>query len=215
MKKLALVVILFIFSGLAFFWYTSTKQQAFRVSEVIDGDTIILDDGRTVRYISVDAPELKKGPKGQDKCFAQEATEINRQLVENKRVRIETDKNEMDRFGRTLAYVYLDETFINQHLLEQGAAKFHLDTVNLKHQADLIAVTQKAHEDKVGLWSQCAPDPKVGCQVKGNYDKWGQRRYHLPNFRHYQQVVINYEDGDQWFCTEKEAIKAGFEKARE
>ena len=108
-----------------------------------------------------------------------------------------------------------NQSFINQSLLEQGAAKFHLDTVNLEHQAELIATAQKAHQDKVGLWSQCAPEPKVGCQVKGNYTARGHRWYHLPTFRHYNQTVVNLESGDQWFCTEEEAVEAGFEKARE
>lgn len=184
------------------------------VARVIDGDTIKLSNGKVVRYIGIDTPEMAKGqtPAG---CFAQEATEMNRQLVEGKQVKIKTDKNEMDNFGRTLAYVYLDEIFVNQYLLEQGAGKFQLDTVNIQHSPVLAAAAQKAHQEKAGLWSKCAPTPELGCQVKGNLDRLDKRWYHLPAFRHYEQTVVNLEHGDQWFCTEAEAEKAGFQKARE
>jgi len=79
----------------------------------------------------------------------------------------------------------------------------------------LVSASEFAHEQNKGLWSFCAPDPNVGCQVKGNYDKHGHRFYHLPEFRHYPQVKVNLENGDQWFCTEKEAQKAGFTRGRE
>lgn len=218
-KKLALVVILFVFSGLAFSWYTSTKQQAFRVSEVIDGDTIRLEDGRRIRYISVDSPELSKGEK-EDECFAQEAKRLNEKLVLGKKIRLEFDTNEMDRFGRYLAYVYLknspqEEIFLNEHLLAEGRGEFQLDTVNLRYQSVLIKAAETASQEKKGLWGSCAPDPKVGCQIKGNLDKWDQRWYHLPSFRHYDQIVINLDHGDRWFCSEQEAQKAGFKRARE
>ena len=193
-------------------WKVSPKT--YIVTQVTDGDTIKLSNGEIVRYISIDAPELRKG-EHEAQCFAQQAKEINERLIKNKKVRIETDENKMDRFGRTLAYVYQDNIFINQQLLEQGAGKFHLDTVNNKYQSTLIAAANQAHKEKTGLWKDCAPDPEIGCLIKGNLDKLDHRWYHLPEFRHYSQVVVNLEKSDQWFCTEEEAKEAGFEKARE
>lgn len=182
------------------------------VTEVTDGDTIKLVDNRRIRYLNIDAPE-------KDECYALKAKEINEKLVLNKKVRLELDKNEMDRFGRTLAYVYVakngQEMMINQSLLEKGAAIYQLDTVNLKHAEILTTTANQAHDQKKGLWQECASNPKEGCLIKGNYDDQGHRWYHLPHFRHYSQVIINLEDGDQWFCTEEEAIKTGFKKARE
>ncbi|MCJ7827595.1 thermonuclease family protein [Patescibacteria group bacterium] len=145
------------------------------------------------------------------------AKKINEQLVAGQKIRLEFDTNEMDRFGRLLAYVYLTDktTSINEQLLNQGAGKFMLDTVNLSNQNKLIAAAQKAHDNKTGLWSTCAPDPKIGCVVKGNMGDSGHRWYHLPEFRHYDQTNIRLDKADQWFCSEKEALKAGFTKARE
>jgi micrococcal nuclease len=194
--------------------YIFRPEKTFLVTQVTDGDTIVLEDGRTIRYLNLDTPEIGQG-ENPDECFGQEAKKINEELVLGKRIRLELDTNQMDRFGRTLAYVFVDDTFVNKELLGLGAAEFHLDTINIAYQQELVAAAQKAHEDKAGRWSQCAPDPEKGCLIKGNLDRLDKRWYHLPSFRHYDQVVVNLEDSDRWFCTEQEAIQAGFEKARE
>lgn len=191
--------------------WIGAENKTYLVVKVVDGDTIHLSDGRRIRYIGLNTPEKKT-----DECFWQEAMKLNKELVGDKQIRIETDSNEKDRFGRVLAYAYLkDGTFVNKVLIEKGMAKFHLDTVNLKHQEELMMAANEAHENNVGLWKACAEVPKEGCVVKGNYDVSGHRYYHLPEFRHYSQTVINLDDGDQWFCSEEKAIEAGFTRARE
>lgn len=208
-KALLLILSLFL---LGFFSWQHFSSQSFTVTEVIDGDTIKLNDGRRIRYISIDAPE-------EGECFVQEAKEINSDLVLGKQVRLERDTNEMDRFGRYLAYVYLregeEEIFVNEFLLAEGAGEFFLDTVNLRYQDLLVQAAEKAHQEKKGLWQTCAPNPQVGCQIKGNVDRLDKRWYHLPNFRHYEATEVNLEHGDRWFCTEEDAQAAGFERARE
>jgi len=207
-KALLLILSLLIFG---FFSWQFLFPSSFTVTEVVDGDTIKLSDGRRIRYISIDAPE-------EEECFAQEAKEINSDLVLSKKVRLEMDTNEMDRFGRYLAYVYLQDEekkiFVNEFLLIEGAAEFFLDTVNLRYQNLLVQAAEKAHQENKGLWQTCAPDSK-GCQIKGNVDRLDKRWYHLSSFRHYEQVVVNLEHGDRWFCTEEGAQEAGFERARE
>lgn len=218
MAKSKLIFPLFFFFLALFSYQYFSSSPKLKVVKVVDGDTIKLSDGRTIRYLNLDTPELAKG-EAEDDCFAQEAKEISQHLVLGKEVRLEFDVNEMDRFGRYLAYVYVlderEEIFVNQYLLEQGAGEFFLDTVNLKYQHVLIKAAEKGHKEKKGLWKKCAEDPKAGCIIKGNLDKWDKRRYHLPYFRHYPQIVMRLEQGDRWFCTEEEAIKAGFKRARE
>lgn len=208
-KALLLIFFLFIFG---FFSWQHFSCQSFTVTEVVDGDTIKLNDGRTIRYISIDSPEERD-------CFAQEAEEINKELVLGNQVRLERDTNEMDRFGRYLAYVYVQngekEIFVNEYLLAQGAGEFFLDTVNLRYQELLVQAAEKAHQENKGLWQTCAPNPQIGCQIKGNVDRLDKRWYHLPSFRHYEATEVNLEHGDRWFCTEEDAQAAGFEKARE
>ena len=212
-KILVFFVVLFSLILSFLFLKSPSLGESFMVVEVVDGDTIKLEDGRTIRYLGVDTPEEKQ-------CFSQEAETLNRESVLNKSVRVEMDINEMDRFGRYLAYIYVqgeggEEIFVNQYLIGQGAGEFFLDTVNLRYQDILIKTAEQSHQEKKGLWRACAPDPEIGCLVKGNYDISGHRWYHLPSFRHYDLTVVNLENGDRWFCSEAEAQTAGFKRSRE
>lgn len=175
-----------------------------KVTRIIDGDTVVLSNGIHVRLIGIDTPE-------KNDCFASEATKITENLLLNKNVVLKTDIDDLDQFGRTLGYLYSnDGTLINKELLELGAGEYFLDNQNIKYQKEFIAAETVAHDQKLGMWKMCG-----SCDVKGNYDIHGKRYYHLPSFRHYDQVVINLNKGDRWLCGEEYAIKAGFTKARE
>ena len=72
-----------------------------RVTQVIDGDTITIEGGYRVRYIGIDAPEVY--PKLE--AYGIEAWQANRKLVDDKRIRLEQDVSETDKYGRLLRYV--------------------------------------------------------------------------------------------------------------
>ena len=97
------------------------------VHRVIDGDTVELGDGQLVRYIGIDTPELRRRVGGRwveaPEPFAREAMEANRALVEGKRVQLEYDVRTYDRYGRLLAYVYVDGQMVNEALLQDGDAQ--------------------------------------------------------------------------------------------
>ncbi|OGK64525.1 hypothetical protein A2313_04735 [Candidatus Roizmanbacteria bacterium RIFOXYB2_FULL_41_10] len=190
------------------FGYLQFRPQTHLVTRIIDGDTIELDNGERVRYLGVDTPEIGE-------CYATAAISLNRQLVLNKQVHLQTDANKLDQYGRILAYVFVSKIMINQELLRQGAGAYFEDYLNHRYQAELIAAAQGAHQNKTGLWRTCAQDKKLGCLIKGNLDPNDRRFYHLPGFRHYSQIVMNLDKGDRWFCTEPDAIAAGFKRARE
>jgi len=182
--------------------------QYYKVVRMVDGDNFELEDGRRIRLLNVDTPE-------EGMCFREQSTQISTDLLLNQKVKIETDINNMDRFGRTLAYVFLkDGTFINKKLLEEGVGEFQIDTVNLKYQDNLTKAAEDGHDNIKGLWSSCAPDSQKGCLIKGNVDKRGQRRYILPESRYWINSTIRFDKEDRWFCTEQLAIEAGFTKAR-
>lgn len=201
-KKLSLVAVMV---GVVAVLGTGFSSRVHRVVRIIDGDTIEVSGyAKNIRLMGIDTAE-----KGE--CYREESTKIVQDLLLDKSVRIETDANETDNFGRVLGYVYLtDGTFVNKRLLEQGMGRFFYDSVNLKHQEELISAAEAARGENRGLWKKCGP-----CVVKGNYDIHGKRYYHLPEFRHYSQVVVNLDKADQWFCSEKEAMEAGFVRARE
>jgi len=85
------------------------------VKRVIDGDTIQLSSGKIIRLICIDAPEINK-EKGK------EARDFLEKLVLNKRVRLEKDSSEKDKYGRLLRYVYIESVFVNKELVKNNYA---------------------------------------------------------------------------------------------
>lgn len=129
-----------------------------RVKRVIDGDTILLANGEKVRYIGIDTPEINHSTKGAEP-FGLEAKEANEQLVEGKRVRLEFDVERRDRYGRLLAYVFLEDgTFVNGWLVEHGLARARAYPPNVRYQDLLERLEWQAQEKRLGLWAG-APSP--------------------------------------------------------
>ena len=84
---------------------------------------------------------------------AEEATEANRALVEGKKVRLEYDVQKQDKYGRTLAYVYLEDgTFVNAELVKQGYAQVATYPPNVKYVDLFQKYQQEAQKEKRGLW---------------------------------------------------------------
>lgn len=125
-----------------------------QVGRVLDGDTIELIDGRRVRYIGIDTPEIGD-VRTTIKCFAQEAKEENVRLVEGKTVRLEKDISETDKYGRLLRYVYVGDVFINDYLVRQGFARIDTVPPDVKFQQQFLGAEREARESKRGLWSSC------------------------------------------------------------
>ena len=129
-----------------------------RVITVIDGDTIsVLISGfyeRRVRYIGIDAPEMRRD------CFASEATAANRQLVLGKDVTLERDVRDVDRFGRLLRYVYLPTgEMVNELLVRWGYAVARSYPPDTKYRTRFEAAERQAQQANAGLWGACRPRP--------------------------------------------------------
>lgn len=139
---------------LALFLFTCVDPNHGTVARVVDGDTIVLADGRRVRYIGIDAPELETEGRPAE-CYAQEATEANRRLVAGKSVRLERDVSETDRFGRLLRYVYVNDTMADARLVEEGFAEARAYPPDAKYQADLERLEREAQAARRGLWGAC------------------------------------------------------------
>ena len=128
---------------------------SYTVTRVIDGDTIEVNGGVTVRYIGVDTPE-SVDPRKTVECFAKEAAEANKKLVLGKKVVLEKDVSESDKYGRLLRYVYVDGVMINKTLVERGFAQARSYPPDIKHQEDLRELEVKARFGKKGLWGSCS-----------------------------------------------------------
>lgn len=120
------------------------------VTEVIDGDTIILAGGERVRYIGIDTPEMRPQPEP----FAKQATEANRALVEGKSVRLERDVSETDRYDRLLRYVWVDGKMVNTELLKMGLATAKAYPPDTRYQAYFAVVEAEAKAAGRGMWAK-------------------------------------------------------------
>ena len=175
-----------------------------RVVRVIDGDTFDIEKGQRVRLAGADAPEYPKG------CLSLQAKERLGKLILGKEVKMETV--EKDSFGRLVAFVEVEGLLVDKALVEEGLAQTE-NGQDPKYGAGLLAAQDSAKKAKRGIWSPaCASE----CLIKGNVrDDKGTKIYHLPGCFNYEKIVINEREGDKWFCTEEEAIKAGFRKSED
>lgn len=123
----------------------NTETSQVKVINVIDGDTIETEAGEKIRYIGINTPE-----KGQP--FANEATKLNRNLVLGKRISLEFDVQTKDRYGRTLAYVFIDGIFVNREIVSQGLAVSETIQPNVKHQDEIVNAQKEARGKCLGMW---------------------------------------------------------------
>ena len=124
------------------------------VVRIVDGDTIRVElGGRTerVRYIGVNTPEIHHPTRGEEPG-GRAAAEQNRSLVAGKRVRLELDVQERDRYGRLLAYVWVGDLMINAELVRRGYAQVMTVPPNVRYQALFVKLQRDAREAGRGLW---------------------------------------------------------------
>ena len=120
-----------------------------RVARVIDGDTFTCTGGRRVRLLSIDAPERAQHPAG-DSATATLQRLIHRDVT----VALELGRDSLDRYGRTLAFVWLEDgRMVNEELVRRGWAVVYLyDRRNLQHADRLRATEDSARLERRGWW---------------------------------------------------------------
>ena len=129
------------------------------VVRIVDGDTIhvqLADRLEKVRYIGVNTPEVHHPLKGEEPG-GRAAAAVNRDLVSGRHVRLELDVQSRDRYGRLLAYVWVDGTMVNAELVRRGFAQVMTVPPNVRHQSLFLKLQREAREAGRGLWSEAAP----------------------------------------------------------
>ena len=127
---------------------TSTNVSPITVTEVNDGDTLKLSDGKTFRLYGVNAPEVKEP-------FFEEAKAFTENLVLGKEISFEQEENyKVDKFGRTLGYAFVDGVNLNVELVRNGLARvvFYEKRAKIKFQDELLSAEKEAKEKKLGVW---------------------------------------------------------------
>jgi len=154
-KKLLPYAIAFITLILGFFsgnYYSNQKQSQLitqgKVIRVIDGDNLELDNVKSVRLYGINCPE--KGQK-----FSKEAIDLSTKLTLNNQIRLDYQPNyEKDRWARLAAYVFINDTFLNEQLVRQGFCEvtIYQKRAKLKYQDELLSAQNQAKQEKLGKW---------------------------------------------------------------
>lgn len=127
-----------------------TQDGNVRVDRVIDGDTIMVSGRQRVRYVGVNTPEVGDDPQ----YFGPEAAIFNEQLVEGRKVYLEKDVSEKDRFGRLLRFVYAGGILVNAELVREGYARAKVYPPDTRHAQCFAALEREAREGKRGIWGK-------------------------------------------------------------
>lgn len=186
---------------------------------VIDGDTLSIG-AVTYRLHGIDAPEVGQRcslPSGKSWQCGRAALDRLEALVAGKHVTCSS--REQDGYGRTIGVCYAGSTEINQQLVLDGLA-----WAFRKYSTDYVAEEDRARSARLGVW-QAATDPAWiyrekrwadgaskapdGCPIKGNISRNG-RIYHAPWSPWYTRTKVSPNKGERWFCSEAEAVKAGW-----
>jgi micrococcal nuclease len=137
---------------------TPAQEEYGRCVDVYDGDTITVrlysspQELTKVRLIGVDAPELEKGE------FGETAGYYTRSLLDGHKVKLVFDKERYDKYGRLLAYVYLEDgTFVNARLVEEGYARVASIPPNTAHADEFEALQAEARKEQRGIWADPPP----------------------------------------------------------
>lgn len=242
-KKISIVAMTAILVAGGYGGYTLIKEkdlEGFRtdnvpvylVSQVFDGDTFKVEDStsassaQVVRIADIDTPE-------QGECFYQESKDALKKLIEGKEVELRKDVTAIDEFERLLRYVILpnastvkNNVLVSEYMVAGGYAVPVSNTKNLLYFRTLVIKRDEAIKKGLGMWGdECdykttersqndvpAENPK--CTIKGNIAAGGSTKtYFVDGCLSYDQVKIDPARGEEYFCSEAEAVESGYKKA--
>jgi endonuclease YncB( thermonuclease family) len=191
-------------------------------ARVIDGDTIDVS-GTRIRLEGIDAPETaqtcSRNPAGSWPC-GREAQKALARMIEGRQVACTAEG--YDRYGRMLGVCSVGSEDVNAAMVRNGYA-----WAFVKYSTRYTSEEAAARDAKAGIWQSesqpawefrekrwlvaedKAPD---GCAIKGNVSESGHI-YHMPWGPWYGKVRIETAKGERWFCSEEEAVAAGFRPA--
>jgi endonuclease YncB( thermonuclease family) len=190
---------------------------------VVDGDTIDVDDVR-VRLEGIDAPETGQTCArrwfGRWSCGAAASAALAK-LIEGRTVTCVSRGT--DKYGRMLGVCFAAGHDVNAWMVRHGHA-----WAFVKYSTSYVAEEAQAKREGLGIWQGPATPPwehrakrwdavamqaPAGCAIKGNVTRNG-KIYHMPWSPWYDQIRLEPDKGERWFCTEAEAVAAGWRPVR-
>ncbi len=146
MKEMLLFAALFVAVAVAAAFYfsptLSLKEQKV-VTKVIDGDTVVIEGGSSVRLLGIDADERGK------MCYNQAKQKLE-ELTLNKKVFLESGGKDKDKYGRYLRYVFVGSENINLRMVREGLAIAYFSSDNEKYKEEITAAEKQAMNSKTG-----------------------------------------------------------------
>lgn len=138
-----------------------------KVGRVVDGDTIELTDGTKVRLIGINTPETVD-PRRPVQAYGKEASDFTHALLEGQEILLQEGRAPRDKYGRTLAWLWLtDGRFVNALLVQQGYAQVSTYADNPDNADLLLACQREAREANRGLWTLDANNDGQQAASKG------------------------------------------------
>ena len=190
------------------------------VASIIDGDTLEIH-GQRIRLHGIDAPESGQSCERdgrQYRCGQQAALALADKVG---RETVRCAQRDIDSYQRIVAVCRLGNLDLNAWMVRQGWAiayrQYSLDYVVDENAAQAVRAGMWAGRfvapanwrggDRLGSANETTPD---FCQIKGNINRNSERIYHVPGARDYGPTRIDESKGERWFCSEDEALKAGW-----
>ncbi|MFQ5487607.1 MAG: thermonuclease family protein [Gammaproteobacteria bacterium] len=128
-------------------------DETVEVKRVYDGDTVELEDGRRLRLIGLNTPELGRDGKAPEPLAVAARDALRQLLDESPRIGLRYDRERRDRYGRTLAHLFLaDRRSVNAWLIRQGYAAVVVVPPNVWHQACYQRSEALARRQGRGIW---------------------------------------------------------------
>lgn len=141
----------------------------YTVKTVYDGDTVELEDGRKIRLLGINTPEVQHKDKMAE-AGGEEAKAWLIDKLQHTKVRLEFDVEKTDKYGRTLAYLFTEnKEHINLSLVKAGLAAISIYPPNLRYVDEFVAAGNKAEQEKLGIWQR----PEYAAIPVGNLTEAG------------------------------------------
>lgn len=167
------------------------------VESVVDGDTLDVDFGR-IRLSGINTPEIGE-------CYYEEAKEKLTELTLAQEVILERDETDLDKYGRSLRYIYVNNTFVNGYLVEEGYARvFDRYNETTKYYYDLKVLEKEAQDQKKGMWN--CTDPLQGCLYVASKNS---KLYHSPDCKWAKRIKP-----ENLICIHSESELEGYTAAK-
>jgi len=183
-------------------------SQLFSVVKVVDGDTIKVDINgttETLRLIGINTPETVD-PRKPVECFGIEASNRAKELLTNKKVRLEADPSQGERgiYGRLLRYIWLEDgTFFNKQMILDGYANEYTYNTPYKYQNEFKQAEKEARENKRGL---CADDACLNYVDSQTMPEQSTDKYYTSSY--HTSIYYYPVDCDGWKSLSEKYLEA-------